>query len=371
LKGAEFLFLMKLGSLELKTDLLMAPMMDVTFPPVQELCRHYGGVGIIVTPMIFVNQIHRAPKTVKPLLEYVEKQRPVGVQIVASGRDKDALASTIDILNSYKFDFVDINAGCPARHTCGSGGGCNLIRTIEDGRLQTIVEYAVKHSDKPVSVKTRLGWSSAENCVEIAKKIESWNPEFLTIHGRIGIQGYTGSVDYVSIKKIKESLRIPVVGNGDVVDIPSFQKMKETGVDAVMIGRALTHNPKIFSIIQEFETTGKIQEYQPSIPLVREYVEFLENYVNGMPVYWNNPRFKTGLFKTTTIGFIKGIPNYKRMRIKISMMKSYEEILSFVRSTEIDAMVESSQVNEEKQTENESEDEREDLESGLGSCNDF
>jgi hypothetical protein len=90
-----------------------------------------------------------------------------------------------------------------------------------------------------------------------------------------------------------------------------------------------------------------------------------------MPVYWNNPRFKTGLFKTTTIGFIKGIPNYKRMRIKISMMKSYEEILSFVRSTEIDAMVESSQVNEEKQTENESEDEREDLESGLGSCNDF
>ncbi len=367
---------MKLGSLDLKTNLLMAPMMDVTFPPVQELCRKYGGVGIVVTPMIFVNQIHRAPKTVKPILEFVEHQRPIGVQIVASGRDIEALTSTIDILNSYKFDFVDINAGCPARHTCGSGGGCNLIRTIDDGRLQTIVEFAVKHSDKPVSVKTRLGWSSADNCVEIAKKIESWNPEFLTIHGRIGTQGYTGTVDHQSIKKIKESLRIPVVGNGDIVDIPSFQKMKETGVDAMMIGRALTHNPKIFSIIHEFETEGKVQEYKPSISLVREYGEFLEQYVNGMPMYWNNPRFKTGLFKTTVIGFIKGLPNYKRMRIKISMMKTHDEILSFIRSSEIETLVglapsDAENENNEKQIIKDSEEELEKVGLRLDGCNEF
>ena len=329
---------MKLGKLEIQTNLLMAPMMDVTFPPIQVLCRSFGGVGIVVTPMIFVNQIHRAPKTVKPLLEYVEKQQPIGVQIVSSGRDKEALASTIDMLNSYSFDFLDINAGCPARHTCGSGGGCNLIRTIEDNRLQTIVEYAVNHSNKPVSVKTRLGWSSAEHCVELAKKIEAWNPEFLTIHGRIGTQCYSGTVDYESIKRIKDALTIPVVGNGDVSDVPSYLKMKETGVDAIMIGRALTNNPKIFSILHEYEKTGKILEYTPSIDAIREYVDFLERYVNQMPSYWNNLRFKTGMFKMATIGYLKGIPNYKKMRIKISMMKTFEEILAFIRSSEIESL---------------------------------
>lgn len=332
---------MKLGSLDLQTDLLMAPMMDVTFPPVQELCRKYGGVGIVVTPMIFVNQIHKAPKTVKPILEYAEKQRPIGIQIVSSGRDKDAMASTIDLLNSYNFDFVDINSGCPARHTCGSGGGCNLIRYIDDGRLQSIVEYSVKHSNKPVSVKFRLGWSSSNECVEIARKIESWNPDFVTIHGRIGTQGYSGEVDYDSIKKIKESVNIPVVGNGDIVDIPSYIKMKETGVDAVMIGRALIQNPKIFSIIHEYATKGKEQTYKSSIEAVREYVGFLESYVDTMPAYWNNPRFRTGLYKTTVIGYIKGIPNYRKMRIKISRMKTHVEILDYVNGEEIEKCMES------------------------------
>ena len=103
-----------------------------------------------------------------------------------------------------------------------------------------------------------------------------------------------------------------------------------------MIGRALIQNPKIFSIIHEYATKGKEQTYKSSIEAVREYVGFLESYVDTMPAYWNNPRFRTGLYKTTVIGYIKGIPNYRKMRIKISRMKTHVEILDYVNGEEIE-----------------------------------
>jgi nifR3 family TIM-barrel protein len=330
---------MRLGPLELDTNLIMAPMMDVTLPPVQEISRHYGGVGLVITPMLFVNQIHSAPKTVIPILEYLEKQRPIGIQIVASGRDPIPLKSTIDLLNSFDFDLIDINSGCPARHTCNSGGGCNLIRSIEDDRLKFIVEYCVKHSDKPVSVKTRLGWENSDKCVEIAQLIESWGPVLLTIHGRTGKQGYSGKVDYASIKSIKEALKIPVVGNGDITNHETYDLMKETGVDGMMIGRALMNNPKIFSIIHEYSKNGDIFNYSPNVALMREYLSFLDSYINSMPRFWNNPRFKSGLYRRMLIGYSKGIPNYRKIRVVLSQMKTHEEMQDFINGSEIEQII--------------------------------
>ncbi len=330
---------MKLGPLEINTDKILAPMMDITDPPFQALVQSYGGVGMVVVPMVFINQIEAAPKTVIPFLEDAEKRRPSGVQIVGSGRDKGVIQKAIEILNMFDFDAVDINAGCPARRTCSSGGGCSLIQDLSDERLKTMIEVSIKHSNKPVTVKTRLGWENADQFLEIAKFIEDAGAEVLTIHGRTRAQGYGDQVDYEKIAQIKQALSIPVVGNGDIVDFSTYQAMKDTGVDAVMIGRAVKRNPEIFGMLEKTTAPDQWETYVPTLSKVREYITFLSEYVDQAHRFWNNPRYKTSLLRRTSIWFIKGIPNYKPIRLRISRMDSYKEIYSFIMGDEIEKII--------------------------------
>jgi tRNA-dihydrouridine synthase B len=221
---------MKLGPLTLETDLMLAPLMDVMTPSFRQLIRHFGGVGFIVTPMVFVQQFAMAPKTVAPHLETIEKERPCAVQIVASGKNDEFVIKALEFLDTYKFDVIDINAGCPARHTLKSGGGGNLIRDLTDGRLQKVIELTQKHSSKPVSVKTRLGFENDTTIFETARMVERLGVIYLTVHGRTVKQDYRGEVNLDRIREVKAQLSIPVVGNGDVTDYASYQRMK-TGSD--------------------------------------------------------------------------------------------------------------------------------------------
>ncbi len=193
------------------TDLILAPMMDVITPSFRQLIRDYGGVGLIVTPMVFVQQIAFSPKTVAPLLETVEHERPAGIQIVASGRNDDFLKKTLEFLESYQFDVLDINAGCPAFHTMKSGGGGSLIKDLSDGRLQNILNLTTKFSSYPVSLKTRLGYDNDTTIFEVSKMAENAGMAYLTIHGRMVSQNYGGTVNIERIAEVKQQLNIPVV----------------------------------------------------------------------------------------------------------------------------------------------------------------
>ncbi|MHA1340304.1 MAG: tRNA-dihydrouridine synthase [Promethearchaeota archaeon] len=246
--------IIKLGPLTLNSDLILAPMMDVTTPSYISTCKNFGGLGFYIYPMIFINQIAAAPKTVIPHMEFVEKSRPSAVQICGNGRSIEIIKKAIDILNSYNFDVIDINGGCPARHTCNSGGGASLLKPHRFNDFKNLVHNTIKLSNKPVSVKIRIGWTNKEGLEEICRLVQDEGAIFLTVHGRFASQNYSREVDLNSIKKIKEQMDIPVVGNGDVTNIIAYEIMKKkTNVDAVMIGRASQGNPQIFSEIYYME----------------------------------------------------------------------------------------------------------------------
>jgi len=336
---------MKLGPLELETDLILAPLMDVMTPSFRQLIRHFGGVGLIVTPMVFVQQFALAPKTIAPHLETIEKERPCAVQIVASGKNEDNIRTAVEFLDTYNFDVIDINAGCPARHTMSSGGGGNLIRNLHDGRLQKIIELVQKYTSKPVSVKTRLGFDDDTTIFETAKLVEKLGAIYLTIHGRTVKQDYQGTVNLDRIREIKAQLSIPVIGNGDIVDYLSYQRMKkETHCDGIMIGRAAMGDPMIFSRIwnqNEAEKKGnssdpKFGQNLPTLQEIRDNLRFIEKTIDGLSTYWNNDRFRLAELRRLSIWFIKGIPGHKKARVLLSKMQDVSEIRNFIYGNEIE-----------------------------------
>ncbi|UYP44543.1 tRNA-dihydrouridine synthase B [Candidatus Lokiarchaeum ossiferum] len=332
---------MKLGSIDLPTDLILAPMMDTMTPSFRNLIMQQGGVGMIVTPMIFVQQVAAAPKTAIPHLEHIEKQKPSSVQIVASGRNPDHIKKALDFLSSYNFDVLDINGGCPAPHTMKSGGGGGLLRDFHRDksitRLQNVVETCMKYSHVPVSLKTRLGYENETDILEISKKLEDSGILFLTLHGRTVSQKYRGTANHEIIRQVKEQLNIPIVGNGDVYDYQSYKKMKDqTNCDAVMIGRAAMSDPAVFSKIWQNQQAISKGEDEIMFPdyhdfdTIRQYLRMDDEFISNSSRFWNTDRFKVAELRRLTIWFIKGIPGYKRVREKISKIMDINEIRDYI-----------------------------------------
>lgn len=339
------------------TTLLMAPMQDVTTPAFVLLRKYYGGVSFYTMPMIFVNQIVTAPKTIRPIAEFVENHRPGGVQLVGSGRSVEDVKRAVEILNSYEFDVLDINCGCPAKHTCRSGGGASLMQPHRFKDLQNFLRTAISTSNNPVSVKIRLGWDSIEGLLELTEMVEKEGAAFVTVHGRLAKQGYSGIADLKSIRNIKMNLEIPVIGNGDICNFESYNIMKNyTGADAIMIGRASMGNPKLFAeisqkskdigkfpenkadsteILKDFELQVKekcvkINTYSEIIEYSNKVIEIIELLGN----YWNNERYKFVELKRHLIWALKGTNNGRKLREKVSKIRELGDLLIFIHSSE-------------------------------------
>ncbi len=342
----------KLGSLELSSDLLLAPMMDVTTPSYVQMINHYGGLGLYSMPMVFINQISQAPKTVKPVLEFAEKNTPSSIQICGSGKSYETIKEALDILNSYNFSVIDVNSGCPARHTCNSGGGASLMKPHRFKDLQHLIHSTIKLSNKPVSVKIRTGWDSKDGMESIIKMVQEEGAIFLTIHGRLAKQGYSGVVDLRSIKLAKEISTIPVVGNGDVFNGRTYTIMKEfTNVDAVMIGRAAMGYPETFNEIINDDKNVKFLKpdtdlqsmFYDELKIVRpintpdkiqDYLKILLDSVENLGRYYNNDKFKLTELRRNAIWMIKGVYNCTKIREKIGKTKKLSELSDYVFSSQ-------------------------------------
>ena len=333
--------MINLGSIKLSTDLILAPLMDVTTPSFRQMILDEGRVGLIVTPMIFVQQIAKAPKTVLPHMEWIDKQRPSSVQIVSSGKNEADIKSALDILSSFTFDVIDLNVGCPAKHTMRSGGGGAYLRDYHQkgtiNRLEQFARWTLKYSPVPVSLKTRLGYSDPNDMNKICQKFEDWGIEFLTIHGRTIDQHYRGTVDFEKMRQIQEKISIPFIANGDVKNYADFQEMKEkTGADAVMIGRAAMQNPRIFQQIQlakeSVENGESIPEFPShlTIPEIRDFLEKNDNFISQCSNFWNTPRFRRAEMRRLAIWLIKGIPGYKKVRRRLSRIHDLIELKDYI-----------------------------------------
>jgi tRNA-dihydrouridine synthase B len=323
---------MKLGSLTLKNNLILAPMLNVTTGPYRRFCRKFFDIGLVCVPMLYPKAIAKSTKSIELELYKIEEERPISVQLI--GSDIDALKKSIEILESYNFDILDINAGCPSKRAIKSEQGGYLLKDLE--KLKEILYVSVKYSSKPVSLKTRVGFDQKLDVNEFIKAVNDSGIDFLTVHARtVKSRSNVNALDLEFVKKLKESISIPLVGNGDIYN-PKFAKyyLDYTNVDALMIGRGSIGNPEIFYQIHEYLTKNREIPFENNVNLLKErfefYKEMVDSFLNGIKLDYSINEYKFAELKRNSIWLTKNIDKSTEMRRKISEAKDLEQLNSLL-----------------------------------------
>ncbi len=248
---------MKIGNLQFNGNVLLAPIAGVTDMAFRTLC-YEKGCSFAYTEMISAKGLYYNDKKTKKLMKRGESEPFLGVQIF--GNDSKIMVYAVEYINNHNIDLIDINMGCPAPKIVKNNEGSALMKNPK--LVGEIVNKCVKASTIPVTVKVRLGFDqNSINVLEIAKIIEESGASAITIHGRTRDMFYEGKANWEYIKEVKEILKIPVIGNGDIVDNKSYKKIvKETNCDGVMIARAALGNPWVFEQILKGQRIISIDE---------------------------------------------------------------------------------------------------------------
>ena len=307
---------LKIGNVELPNNLILAPMAGVTNRPFRMICKEYG-VGMVCTEMASARaMLHNDVKT-KRLLNTDGEKRPISMQIF--GSDEESMAFAAKYVSNMA-DIVDINMGCPAPKVVKNGDGSKLLLDLE--KAESIIKSVVQNADVPVTLKIRKGWDK-ENivAVEIAKIAEKNGIAAITVHGRTRSEFYTGKADLEIIKKVKENVKIPVIGNGDIVDGETAKRMFEyTGVDGIMIGRGSFGNPWIFREIITYLNTGEKIE-QPSN---EEKLEVIKKHIHLAVEEKGEIAVKE--LRKHIAWYTKNLKNSSEFRASINKIETKEEL---------------------------------------------
>lgn len=295
-----------------KSKVFLAPMADVTEAAFRILCSKYGA-GFTYTEMISATALAR--KKANKLFDVQDCEKNIGVQLM--GNNAWDIASAVKLVEK-KVDLIDFNMGCPMKKIVNSGAGATLLR--EPKKIKEICESLVNSTKKPVSIKIRSGWDSKSiNALKIAKIAENSGISRITIHPKTRHQLRSGIPDWKLIKKVKNSINIPVIGNGGVNSPEDAEKMfKETGCDFVMIGRAASKNPYIFKQINDYLKNGKYGS-KGWKEMFSEYLELAKRYKSNL-----------GYIKGHAVYLTKGVKGGAQLRTKISQTKSVEEIKNLI-----------------------------------------
>ncbi len=258
----------KIGPVGIENPFVLAPMAGITDLPFRMLCKEQGA-GLLYTEMVSAKAISYRNRNTLPLMEISPKEHPVALQIF--GSEPELMAEVARSIEDQPFDILDINMGCPVPKVVNNGEGSALLKDPE--LIRKIVSAVSRAVKKPVTVKMRIGFEGADvDPVETAKIMEDAGAAAIAVHGRTRQQYYSGKADWDTIRKIKEAVSVPVIGNGDVDSPKKAEAMlKETGCDAVMIGRAVRGNPWIFREMNYYFETGELLP-RPSVEELKEMI---------------------------------------------------------------------------------------------------
>ncbi|NVM37408.1 MAG: tRNA-dihydrouridine synthase [Candidatus Lokiarchaeota archaeon] len=327
---------MRLGSLKLDNRYFLAPMLNITTAPYRRFCRKYQKVGLVSVPMLYTKRIEKNPESIEKDLFKIEEERPISVQLI--GSDPKALKKTIDYLESYKFDVLDLNAGCPSKRAIKAKEGGYLMKDLEN--LKVLIQTAVKYSAKLISLKVRTGYEKPFNIKDMAKIINDSGIDFAIIHARtVKSNFHEDALDLDTVKRLKEKLTIPLVGNGDIINpISAKHFIDYTNVDALMIGRESMGNPEIFTQIHEYFTKGKRIPFEKDFVLFKKYIKIYEDlideFLNGISYPISNEEMKFKELKRNAIWLSKNIRNSTTVRRDLSKAKNILKLKTIIERIE-------------------------------------
>lgn len=319
---------MKIGNIELKNKIILAPLAGYTNIAFRKIVKEMGA-SLVYTEMISAKGLVYENDKTWELTHFLEEERPVAVQLFG-GDISDMVKATKILDERSDCDIIDINMGCPVKKVLKSNAGSFLL--LDEEKVYEMVKSVVSTTKKPVTVKIRAGWDhSSINCVEVAKQIERAGAKMIAIHGRCKSDMYSGKVNLDYIKMVKDSVNIPVVGNGDIKTIDDAKRMLEyTKVDAVMIGRAALGNPWIIrDLVNYFE--GK--ELLPP-PTNQEKIEMIKYHFKEL-LKIKCEKLAVLEMRTWAAWYVKGFSNAKEFKNKLVLVKTKEEFLSLVESLEV------------------------------------
>jgi tRNA-dihydrouridine synthase B len=310
---------MKIGSIDIKNPISLAPMEDVTDIPFRLICKRMGA-DIVYTEFTnceaIVRNIYRAMDKIRVL----DEERPVAIQLF--GGNEKSMQEATEIASALKPDFIDINCGCWVKNVVARNEGAGLLRDLD--KFKRIVEGVIKGTNLPVTVKTRLGWDEKSIVIlEVAQMLEQLGVKALTVHCRTRSHAHNKApADWSWLTKLKKVVSIPIIGNGDVVTPEDAKRMFETGCDGIMIGRGAINNPWIFEQVKHYLKTGNLLPE----PTVTEKINLCVDHLQLAMEFKGekNPIFP---FRKFYSGYLKGLPNVALLRHDLMSLDEMNPII--------------------------------------------
>jgi len=321
---------LQIGNVTVNGILALGPMAGVTDLPFRCLCKEQGA-SLIYTEMVSAKGIHYNNKNTKSLLEVADSERPVALQLF--GENAEIMSEVAKRIEDLPFDILDINMGCPVPKVVNNGEGSALMKDpVKAGRIIEAIAKAIK---KPVTVKIRKGFGKEDaNAPEMAKIAEESGAAAVAVHGRTREQYYSGKADWDIIRQVKETVKIPVIGNGDIFTPEDAKRMLDTtGCDGLMLARGVQGNPWLFSRVNHYLETGELLPKPPMSELIETVLRHAKLQLEFKGEYLGMREMRKHVAWYTT-----GYPHSAKLRVKVNAVETMAELeallAEYVRETE-------------------------------------